>query len=131
MSRCIGNLRSASKGVATTEFALAVPGLILMIWAMFQIGLLFLANAGMHHALGEAARYATIYPTPTDAQLQSMITSRKFGLGNGTWGTPSISSDTTAQTRTIMVTYSHPTDFLFFTGPTVSLTKSRVVYLSV
>ena len=56
--------------------------------------------------------------------------SGKFGLDNGTWGTPTITTDTTANTKLITVTYSQPTDFLFFTGPTVSLTRSKLVYLS-
>lgn len=117
-------------GSAAIEFAIAVPVLISFIWGIFQVGILYRANAGMQHALGEAARYATIFPTPSDSELQAKITSRKFGLDGGTWGTPTITTDTAAQTKLITVTYSHPTDFLFFQGPTVSLTRSKLVYVS-
>ena len=119
-----------SAGSAAIEFAVALPVLMMLIWGMFQIGLVFQANAGIQHALGEASRYATIFPTPTDTQIQDTITARKFGLGTGTWDTPEITTDTTAGTKTITVRYSQPTNFLFIDGPTISLTKSKVIYLS-
>jgi Flp pilus assembly protein TadG len=118
------------RGSAAIEFVVAIPILVLMIWGIFQIGILYQANAGMQHALGEGARLATVWPTRTDAEIQSKITSAKFGLANGTWGTPQITTDTTAKTKTISVTYSQPTDFLFFQGPTVTLSASKVVYLA-
>jgi len=123
-------LLKEARGAAAIEFAIAVPVLLVMIWGTFQVALLFQANAGTQQALGEAARYATIFPTPTDTQIQSMITSHKFGVGNGTWSTPTISTNGAAGTKTITVTYSQPTDFLFFSGPRVTITKSKVVYLS-
>jgi len=112
------------------EFALAVPILVSLIWGLFQVGLIFEANAGVQHALGQAARTATIWPTPADATLQAQITSAKFGVANGTWSTPTISSDAATKTKTITVSYSQPTNFLFFSGPTVTITKSKVIYLS-
>jgi len=134
MTRFVGKLRRDSEGSAAIEFAVAVPALVMMIWGMFQIGLVFQANSGMQHALGEAARYATIFPTPTDTQLQSRITATKFGLGNGTWDTPNIDNTKIAPAdggyKTITVTYHQPMDFLLFDGPTVNLTKSKRVYLS-
>jgi hypothetical protein len=133
MSQCLRSL--SSRCAAAIEFAIAIPTLMSMIWGMFQIGLIFQANAGMQHALGEAARYATIYPTPTDTQIQSMITSHKFGLGNGTWTAPAIDNTYIAAAsgayKGITVSYSQPTDFLFFSGPTVTITKSKTIYLSV
>ncbi|HET9810978.1 MAG TPA: TadE/TadG family type IV pilus assembly protein [Sphingomicrobium sp.] len=130
MTRLIRCLTGDRKGSAAIEFAVALPVLISMVWGMFQIGLIFQANAGMRHALGEAARYATIFPTPSDTQIQSMITSHKFGLGNGEWDDPVITDDTTAKTKTIDVSYQQQLDFLFFDGPTVTLTASKVIYLS-
>ena len=117
-------------GSSAIEFAVSVPVLVMLIWAIAQVGLLYEANAGMQHALGEGAGMATIYPTPTDTQIQTKITSAKFGLGNGTWGTPTIVTDNTTKTKTITVTYSQPTDFLFLPGPNVSLSASKVVYLA-
>ena len=128
--KLLRKLAGDGKGSSAVEFAIAVPVLVSIIWGIVQLGLLYRANAGMQHALGEAARYATIFPTPTDQQLQARIVSHKFGLENGTWGTPTIQTDTTAQTKLITVTYSQPMDFLFFRGPTVSLTRSKLIYLA-
>ncbi|MDP9422308.1 MAG: pilus assembly protein [Pseudomonadota bacterium] len=123
-------LAADQAGTSAVEFAVSVPVLVMLIWGIAQVGLLYEANAGMQHALGEGARLATIYPTPDDTAIQNKITSAKFGLGNGTWGTPTITTNATAKTKTITVTYSQPTDFLFVPGPNVSLSASKVVYLS-
>lgn len=121
-------------GSAAVEFAVAVPVLAMMVWGIFQVGVLYEANAGMQHALGEGARYTTIWPTPTDTQIQTKITSAKFGLGNGTWDTPVIDNANSAAAnggyKLITVTYHQPTDFLLIAGPTVDLSASKRVYLS-
>jgi Flp pilus assembly protein TadG len=127
MTRRIRSLARSSDGAGAIEFAIAAPVLILMVFGMFQLGIVLRANAGMQHALGEAARYATLYPTPTDAELQARITSKKFGVGTGAWGEPTIITD--AGTKTITVTYTQPLDWIYFTT-TVSLTKTKVVHLS-
>ena len=123
-------LSQDSSGSASIEFAVAVPILIALIWGIFQISLLFQAGAGVQNALGQAARYATIYPTPTDTQIKALIESSKFGTAHGTWSTPTITTDASGY-KVITVSYSQPTDFLFFAGPTVTLTKTKRVYLSV
>ena len=126
----IRKIGADADGAAALEFAIAFPVLISMIWGMLQVGLIFLANAGMQHALGEAARMATIFPTPSDAAIGDMITAKRFGTGNGTWDEPEIDTNTAAGTKTISVTYHQPLEFIFFTGPTVDITKSKVVYLA-
>ncbi|HWJ58498.1 MAG TPA: TadE/TadG family type IV pilus assembly protein [Sphingomicrobium sp.] len=117
------------RGAAIVEFALSVPILITFIWGVFQLSLVFEADAGMQQALGEAARNATIYPTPTDATIKSKITAKKFGVQNGTWAEPSI-VDGGDGSKLITVSYSQPLDFLFFEGPDVTLTRSKKVFLS-
>jgi len=116
-------------GSAAIEFVVAAPVLVSMLWGIFQFAILLQANAGMHHALGEGARLATVWPTPSDTQIQTRITSARFGIGNGTWGTPVIDNSVTGR-KTINVSYQQPLDFLFFDGPTVTLTASKTVYLS-
>jgi Flp pilus assembly protein TadG len=134
MKHRIRKLAGEATGSTAIEFAVALPALVTIIWSIFQTGLIFQANAGVQHALGEAARYATLFPTPTDAQIQARITAKKFGVQNGTWNTPVIDNTNVAPAnggyKTITVTYSQPTDFLFFNGPTVNITKSKIIYLS-
>ncbi len=116
------------------EFALALPVLITFIWGIFQIGLLFQAQAGMQHALGQAARYATLYPTPTDDSIREKVAGHKFGTGNGTLEPLGIVDDTSGGTgtryKTLSLTYHQPLDFLFFQAPYVTLTQSKRVYLA-
>ena len=133
MTFLMRKLRRNRDGAAAVEFALVIPILISMIWGMFQVSLLYQANAGVQNALGEAARYATIWPTPSDADITAFIQNTRFGVaGYGSWNAPSISAlDTTDQSRTITVSYSQQMTFLFFTGPSITITKSKKVYLSV
>jgi Flp pilus assembly protein TadG len=130
MRHLLKRLRDES-GAAMIEFAISIPVLTLFMWGIFQFGMILEAQAGMQNALGEAARYATIFPTPTDTQIQAKITSSKFGLANGTWSTPTIVDNAATHTKTITVQYSQPTNFIFFAGPNITFTKSKVVYLSV
>jgi Flp pilus assembly protein TadG len=130
MIRRIQPLVRDRSGSAAIEFSIAIPILISMIWGIFQFGLIFEATAGVENALARGARLATIYPTPTDDTIQTEITSGKFGVSNGTWDTPTITPNSTGTTKTIKVTYHHHLNFLFFDGPTVNITRSKIVYLS-
>jgi Flp pilus assembly protein TadG len=119
-------LKRNERGAAAIEFAIAVPILVLLIYGIFRIGLLYQANAGMQHALGEGARLATLYPTPTDAQITAKMNAKLFGEGYGAF---TVATPTTGATsKTLTITYTTPMDFLFVPGPTVTLTRSKVVY---
>jgi len=120
------------RGANLVEFAIAVPVLVFFIYGIFTIGLLYQANAGVQHALGEAARYATIFPTPTDDQIRARVAARKFGTGTGTLGQLQIADNNSGgpgtRYKTLTLSYSQATNFLFFQGPTVTITKSKRVY---
>ena len=124
MLRKIGRNES---GATVIEMAIALPVLVSFIYGIFQLGVIFQANAGMQHALGEGARYATIWPTPNDANIKSKISSEVFGTKNGTFtvGNPVTNADAS---KTLSVTFSMPTNFLFVPGPTVNITRSKKVY---
>lgn len=116
------------RGATVVEFAIVLPILVLFVWGIFQVGVLFQANSGMQHALGEGARYATIFPTPTDAQIKARMSAEVFGTKNGTF---SVADPVNATGhKTLRVTYSMPMNFLFFTGPTVNLTREKRVYVT-
>ena len=132
IKRAIKPFRDESGGAAV-EAAIGLPVLILMMFGIFQVGLIFEANAGMQHALGEAARMATIYPTPSDTAIQAKITSTKFGLiSRGNWSTPQIDNTNLAASgyKVITVQYSVPMIFLWKGQRTITLTKSKRVYVS-
>lgn len=126
-------LQSDVRGAAAIEMALALPVLVAMIYGLFQVGLLYQANAGMQHALGEGARYATLcVPVgttcnpPSDLQIKSRITSKLFGKSDGTFTV----FDPVPGTgyRDLSVRYSRRMNFLFINGPTITLNRSKRAY---
>lgn len=131
MNRLIRRLRRSEAGAAAVEFALLAPALILMIIGIAQLGILFMSNAGLRNALAEGARYATIYPRPTDAQIQQRITDRRFGLKPANVTTYPIVHGTSngANYADIKLSYSVPLNFIFFNLPPVTLTETRRAFI--
>lgn len=116
------------RGVATVEMAFAFPILMIMLWMIIQLGLVFRAVAGMQHALGEGARYATIYPRPTDDAITQRISDKVYGIGPGTF-TVATPDDGTSYV-TLRVDYTQPTSLLFLPGPTITLSRSKKVWIA-
>jgi Flp pilus assembly protein TadG len=124
-------LAREDRGATLVEFALAGPLLIGLVFAIFQLGVLFMTSAGMQHAVGEGARRATLFPTPTDEKILSAITEAKFGLDPERVKQLTITRGTetgTAYTE-VRMRYEVPLEFVLFKGPTVTLEKSRRAYL--
>ena len=127
-------------GVAAIEMAFALPILITMIWMFVQFAQMYRALAGIQQALGEGARYATLClnpstagcSAPTAAQIQTKINDSVYGIGPGTFTiTPPVSgSSGTGNYYDLKVSYSQPTDMLFFAGPTVSFSRSKRVWVA-
>ena len=129
-------------GAAIIEMAIALPVLVVMLWGIFQLGVAGQAIAGMQHGLGEGARLATlclnpsatgVCGVPSDDAIRDRISNRVFGVGIGTFSTPSVTTpDTTVcvNCRLLSVTFSMPMDFLFFQGPAINLTRTKIVYLA-
>ena len=133
----IKTLGADQHGAAAIEFALAVPILVLFIYGIFQVGLLFQANAGMQHALGEGARYATLCVPATDSctlesdtNVKAMITSKLFGKSDGSFtvADPVTTTASGSSYKTLKVQYTRRMNFLFFQGPNVTLTRQKIVY---
>ena len=124
-------LRRDARGVAAMEFGLVAPGLVLMIVGIAQLGILFMANAGLRNCVAEGARYATIWPRPSDTAIRNYITSHSFGHYATSLSTPTVTHgvDSGANYVDITVTYSVPLNFVFFTTPAVSLSATRRAYI--
>ncbi len=119
------------RGAAVIEIAIALPMLILFIYGIFQVGIAFQASAGMQNALGEGARYATLFPVKTDEEIRQRIKDRVFGTGIGTFSEPSVTTPDASlctKCRLLAVTFTMTPNFLFFTGPPVTLTREKRVY---
>lgn len=132
-------LRSDNRGATVVEMAFVLPILILMIYGIFMVGVIFQANAGMQHALGEGARLANIYPVPTNTAISNRMAAKLFGTGNGTF-TPTVAdgtggnacntTSTSTNFKTLRVTFTMPVSFLFFTAPNLNISRCKTVYVA-
>ncbi len=131
------SLRRDERGVAVIEMAIALPVLILFLWGIFQVGIAFQASAGMQHALGEGARLATVCQdvtadgtcsTATDDEIEALINERVFGVGIGEFAIAEVVAG--PDYRDLSVSFSMPTNFLFFEGPDINLTQTKRVYVA-
>jgi len=134
--RRLKHLRTNERGAAAVELALSLPVLVSLIYGIFEFSQLYEANAGMQHALGEGARYATLCipdttastgcDNPTDTNIVARENAKLFGPAGGSFNvqTPTSSSGY----KTLTITYTRTMNFLFFTGPTITLSRSKQVY---
>lgn len=128
------SIRSNEQGAAAIEMAFALPILLLFVFGIFQFGVILQANAGMQHALGEGARYATLYPKPADNLIQAKMSDAVFGMNIGSFGTPQVITPATTDCtncRDLQVTFTVTPNFVFFNAPPVTLTRSKRVYTAV
>jgi Flp pilus assembly protein TadG len=133
-------LRVDESGAAAVEMAFAIPIFVVMIWAFVQLAEVYRAVAGMQQALGEGARYTTLClsqsatgcTAPTTDQIKTKINSSVYGIGPGTFtvSDPVLGTSGTASYYDLTVSYSQPTDLLIFPGPTMSLSRSKRVWIS-
>ena len=132
MMRTLRNLRRDRRGVAVIELAFALPALIIMMWVIIQLGLVFRAMSGIQHGLGEGARFATLFPKPTDDAIKAKITTTVYGIGPGSFNIPTPQSGTAdgANYLDLKVTYTQPTDLLLMRGPTITVSRSKRVWIA-
>ena len=126
-------IRGDERGVAMIETAFALPVLLLFVFGIWQFGLILQANAGIQHALGEGARYATLYPKPSDSLIESKMANEVFGLNVGTFSAPTVSTPATTvctNCRLLTVNYTVTPNFIFFNGPQITLVRTKQVYVS-
>ena len=121
-------LQKNDEGAAVVEMAFALPIMLVMVYGIFQLGVIFAANAGMQHALGEGARMATIYPSPSDTEIKTKMNAKLFGTKIGTFAVANPTG--TANYKDLQVTYTVTPNFLFFKLPAVTITRTKRVYLS-
>jgi Flp pilus assembly protein TadG len=125
-------LRRNERGAAVVELALAMPVLVSIIFGVFQLAMLYQANAGMQHALGEGARLATLFDpstvnsVPEKMTVKLKISQKLFGEADGTFtvATPTVGTGY----MDLQVTYTKKMNFLFMDGPTITLTRTKRAY---
>ena len=134
-------LRRDGRGAGAVEFALVAPILFTFLVGISQLGILFFANAGLHNAIAEGARFATIFPLPPDEEIQALMTQKRFGLNPEHLTGPTIThgpdddddgvpdEDPVGPTfAEIEMRYEVPLNFIFFEVEPITLSETRVVY---
>ena len=131
MMRKLGLVRD-DKGAAVIEMALAIPILLELLWVVFQGGLIFRAMSGIQHGLGEGARYATLYPQPSNSQIYSKISDAVYGIGPGSFtiDAPLPGTADGANYLDLRVSYTQETNLLVVPGPTITVSRSKRVWVS-
>jgi len=130
--RLLRSLRRDDRGAAVIETAFALPALIIMVWAVVQLGLVFRAMSGIQHALGEGARLATLYPQPSDDAIHDKIEDVVYGIGPGTFTIeePVPGTENGSAYLDLEVSYTQETDMLFLPGPTITVSRSKRVWVA-
>jgi hypothetical protein len=124
------NIWSSQSGAAALEFAIAAPIVLMLIFGLIQFSTILYARAGLQEAVESGARYATIYPAPTDAQIIAKMNSTKFGLQASRITGPTFVHGTTSGVSYVDITmsYSVPLKFAFFRGPSITLNRTSRAY---
>ena len=120
------------KGAAMIEMAFALPIFIMMVWMLVQLGFVFRATSGMQHALGEGARYATIWPTPTLGEIRQRVLDEAYGTRPGTFTVPVpvVGTDCDNRCLDLVVQYEQPTNLLLVPGPTIEVERTKRVWVA-
>ena len=129
------------RGSPAVDFALTLPALVLVTVGVMQLGIGFLANAGLRNAVEAAARYATIYTTatgntacvtgyPTDDQIVAKVRSSAFGIDASQLTVSTPVHGTSNGTCYVDVTASYPISFKFIviSTPAFNLSYTRRAY---
>ncbi|KKW92986.1 MULTISPECIES: TadE/TadG family type IV pilus assembly protein [Sphingobium] len=118
------------RGAGAVEFALALPPFIMLLMGALQLGIIACARTGLQHAVDEGARYASIYPTPTDTDIIAKVNSREFGLDPAYTNNPTITHGTQygVPYTEITMTYSRPLNFIVYQTPSLSISYTRRSY---
>lgn len=119
------------RGAAVLEFALVAPVLFTMLLGIVVLGILFLAQAGLRSAVEDAARFATIWPRPTQADIEARITARRFGMDPANIVAPTITFNTTASPNYVIITMGYNITINYVLGTkTIALTETRRAYVT-
>lgn len=126
------HIRSGQSGSAAVEFAFAAPIILLFMVGIIQLGIMFAAVAGMGSAVNEGARYATVYPTPTDSQIVARMNEKRFMVKTDhmTIPQPVRGQANGVSFVEVSMIYSAPINFVFFATPNITLRQTRRAYLS-
>lgn len=127
--RLLHGLVRDCRGVGVLEFALVAPVLLGMLIAIPTLGILFYAQAGLRSTVEDAARYATTWPKPSEADIQARIAAKRFGMDPANIVAPTVTfTSATPSYVTITMGYNLTVNFLVV-SKTIALSETRRAYV--
>lgn len=126
----VNAIRADDRGVTTVELAFTLPSVLLVIIGIVQLSTIMFAKAGLQQAIESGARYATMYPSPSDSQIIAKVSSNRYGLDSSRITGPTVSHGTSNGVNYVDLTmsYSVPVNFVFFQSGSLSLSQSQRAY---
>ncbi len=124
-------MRRDASGSATVEFALALPVLILFFCGIAASTLALFVQNSVKDAVGVGARYATLSPTPTAAEVIAKVKAVSQTDLTGSSSTVTVSAGTDSAGRTyftISASKAYQFPIYPFAGRTVTLSATKRAY---
>jgi Flp pilus assembly protein TadG len=119
------------RGATMLEFALVVPVLLAMLLGIVMLGMVFLAQAGLRSAVEDAARYATIWPRPSQTEIEARIAARRFGMDPANIVAPTVTFSTSSSPNYVTISMGYNLTINYLLGSkTISLTETRRAYVT-
>lgn len=87
MLKCFKRLSNNQRGAAAVEFALVLPITLTMLLGALNMGIYLFFQNSLSSALDEAAREVSVWPIPSDTELQTEFTNNLLSaqqFGNAT-----------------------------------------------
>lgn len=131
LHRLARRIARSTSGAAVVETAFLLPIILFAQLGIFKFGEVLYARNAMNHAVEEASRYATIYPTPTDAQITARFRLRSFGFIPSRV-TPTITRgalSATVKYIEVSATWSHTIDLVLVDVGPIKISAKRRVYM--
>ncbi len=127
----LNRLARDCRGVGVLEFAIVAPVLLAMLIGIPALGILFYAQAGLRSAVEDAARYATTWPRPAEADIQARIAANRFGMDPANIVAPTVTFTTSSKPNYVTITmgYNLNVNFLLV-SKTITLSETRRAYVA-
>lgn len=129
--RLLHRLAWDCRGVGVLEFALVAPVLLAMLIGIPALGILFCAQAGLRSTVEDAARYATTWPKPSEADIQARITANRFGMDPANIVAPTVTFTTSSKPNYVTITMGYNLNVNFLVvSKTIALSETRRAYVT-
>lgn len=125
-------LRRDRSGVAAIEMAITLPVLVIMFNMVVNVAFILWEQASLYNAVGQASRFAMVYPAPDADAIEAKANDSIIGKGGNITRDVDVAEGTSDGRNYVEVTMtaSMPIDFIFMEGPTVDLSQTRRTYIT-